>query len=135
MLGLTEFDIFAERPLPKKVVKSPATSLGIGKLVQSEIDIRKKESLGMAPVKDGGRKLGTDTSVAGPSYNVAKRTRSPTPYLEQWECLVCTLYVQQFYFFAVALFLRLLYRRNDAEHPTCSACATPRGDKTWDQRS
>ena len=82
-----------ERPRTGKVVRSAATSLGIGKLVQSEIDLRKKESLGMAPVKGGGRTLGTGTShiCTGSSHNVA-RTHAQTPSPEWWACLVCTLY-------------------------------------------
>lgn len=91
----------------KRVVRSPAASLGIGKLVQSEIDFRKRESLGMTSVKGGGRTLGS--SGTGPSHNVAKGICTLTPSPEQWACLVCTL-------------------RNDAEHLACSACATPRGD-------
>lgn len=101
----------------KKAVKSPATPLGIGNLVQSEIDYRKKESLGMVPVNGGGRALGTGTSGAkGLSHNVSQRVQTQAPTQQQWTCLVCTLC-------------------NKAEHPTCSACATSRGEKTWTQRS
>jgi hypothetical protein len=85
-----------ERPRTRKVVRSPAASLGIGKLVQSEIDLRKKESLGMAPVKGGGRTLGTGTLDSVRSlHNVAKGTYPLTPPpAERWTCLVCTLYYQ-----------------------------------------
>lgn len=70
--------------------RSPAASLGIGKLVQSEIDLRKRESLGMAPAKGGGRTLGTRTWEAPGS--TPKPTQNPPSEL-QWNCLVCTLWV------------------------------------------
>ncbi|KAJ7903525.1 WLM domain-containing protein [Mycena olivaceomarginata] len=46
-------------------------ALGLGGLVQSEISLRKKESLGMAPVKAGSRVLGV-------------------PKTQQWACHMCT---------------------------------------------
>ncbi|KAJ7284943.1 WLM domain-containing protein [Mycena rebaudengoi] len=49
--------------------------LGLGKLVQSEISLRKKESLGMAPVKGGGRVIGVTRAAGEP----------------EWACNVCTL--------------------------------------------
>jgi hypothetical protein len=57
-------------------------ALGLGKLVQTEIDFRKKESLGMAPVKGGGRTLGS-----------APRRPSSPPTASQWTCELCTLLV------------------------------------------
>jgi hypothetical protein len=45
----------------------------------------------MAPVKSGGRTLGSGT--ADSVHNVAKGTRTLTPSPKQWACLVCTLYV------------------------------------------
>lgn len=77
------------------MVGNPATSLGIGKLVQSEIDLRTKESLGMAPVKGGGRTLGTGNPVfATSSHNAAEGLRTLPLSPEQWTCLVCTLYAE-----------------------------------------
>ncbi|KAJ7494691.1 WLM domain-containing protein [Mycena galericulata] len=46
-------------------------------LVQSEISLRKKESLGMAPVKGGGRALGGSTRA--------------THEEQEWACVICTL--------------------------------------------
>ncbi|TEB33376.1 WLM-domain-containing protein [Coprinellus micaceus] len=72
-------------------------ALGLGKLVQTEIDFRKKESLGMAPVKGGGRTLGS-----------APRRPSSPPTASQWTCELCTLI-------------------NKAQDSTCAVCETPRG--------
>ena len=64
-------------------------------MVQTEIDFRKKESLGMASIKGGGRTLGS-----GPSpylnllSNNARQTQAqaqPSSQQEIWNCLVCTL--------------------------------------------
>jgi len=61
-----------ERHPINKVARPSGPPLGIGRLVQSEINIRRKESLGMEPVKGGGRMLGTGTSdFMKPSHNVA----------------------------------------------------------------
>jgi hypothetical protein len=68
---------------------SKPASLGIGKFVQAEIDLRKKESLGMASIKGGGRTLGTRTSTAGSDKNTAQKSLNTL----QWICLVCTLWV------------------------------------------
>lgn len=64
--------------------KSNAMALGLGRMVEAEIDIRKKESLGMAPVKGGGRTLGSRSSGM-------KQNAQSTP--KKWDCLVCTLFV------------------------------------------
>ncbi|KAJ7274390.1 WLM domain-containing protein [Mycena haematopus] len=59
-----------------KESKKGAT-LGLGNMVQSEISLRKKESLGMAPVKAGSRILGRGSHA---------QTTEPS-----WACHMCTL--------------------------------------------
>ena len=60
-------------------------ALGLGKLVQTEIDFRKKESIGLASTQGGGRTLGSS------------RPRGPSPDLDpasqggRWNCKICTL--------------------------------------------
>ncbi|KAF7330573.1 hypothetical protein MVEN_02497500 [Mycena venus] len=54
---------------------------GLGNMVQSEISLRKKESLGMAPVKAGSRVLGG---------GIPARKTQEEP---QWACYMCTLCV------------------------------------------
>jgi DNA-dependent metalloprotease WSS1 len=58
-----------------------SNAIGLGRMVKAEIDLRKKESLGMAPVKDSGRTLG--------SRSTGMMQSKPT----KWDCLVCTLSV------------------------------------------
>jgi hypothetical protein len=59
--------------------------LGLGKLVQTEIDFRKKESIGLASIQGGGRTLGSS------------KPRGPSPALDpagqgvRWNCKICTL--------------------------------------------
>ncbi|KAJ6513254.1 WLM domain-containing protein [Mycena sanguinolenta] len=62
-------------PKPKESKKS--TTLGVGNMVQSEISLRKKESLGMAPVKARSRVLG--------GASRAQETE------QSWACHMCTL--------------------------------------------
>ncbi|KAI5890112.1 WLM-domain-containing protein [Schizophyllum commune H4-8] len=77
--------------------KAPA-SIGLGKLVQSEIDLREKEAVGLAPVKnEATRKLG-----GRPQARKGERAES------KWSCLACTFI-------------------NAPGHLACSICATPRG--------
>lgn len=59
-------------------------AIGLGRMVKAEIDLRKKESLGMAPVKGSGHTLGSRST--GMIRNVQS-----TP--AKWDCLVCTLSV------------------------------------------
>ena len=59
-------------------------AIGLGGMVKAEIDLRKKESLGMAPVKGGGRTLGSKST--GMLGNVQSTST-------KWDCLVCTLSV------------------------------------------
>ncbi|KAG7451134.1 WLM-domain-containing protein [Guyanagaster necrorhizus] len=74
--------------------------LGLGKLVKTEVDFRKKEALGMVPTQ-GSRRLG----------GRVKSKESDTEFspTEPWECAVCTLI-------------------NKPRHLACSACFTPRGN-------
>ena len=64
-----------------------SNAIGLGGMVKAEIDLRKKESLGMAPVKGSERTLGPrSTGNSGMLQNVQS-----TPM--KWDCLVCTLSV------------------------------------------
>ncbi|KAJ7170646.1 WLM domain-containing protein [Mycena crocata] len=58
-----------------KVKESESRPVGLGKIVEREISLRKKESLGMAPTKAGGRVLGGRTVQKEP----------------KWACSICTL--------------------------------------------
>lgn len=95
---------------------SSLNTLGLGNIVQTEINFRKKESLGMAPIRGGGRTLGSTESKP-----ISRKERSPSvlepPVSEEhlWICLVCTL-------------------ENAAEHLACSVCTTPRGEKLFQAR-
>ena len=71
-----------------KATVLPSTSLGLGKMVQTEIDLRKKESIGMAPVKGGGRKLGAKPKPE-PEFKPPEMQNDRSP--SAWSCLVCTL--------------------------------------------
>ncbi|KAL1744844.1 WLM domain-containing protein [Schizophyllum fasciatum] len=88
--------------------RTPA-SIGLGKLVQSEIALRKKESVGLAPVKnEETRKLGGRPQLlpkAAPSSRDESAPRKPAG----WSCLACTFI-------------------NEPSHLACSICATPKGD-------
>jgi hypothetical protein len=75
------------------------SSVGIGRLVQTEIGYRKKEALGLNPSKRGeqGRKLGSG-SGQGPASMKAQleqpsntASSSSDPSQSQWACGVCTL--------------------------------------------
>ncbi|KAF8896398.1 WLM domain-containing protein [Infundibulicybe gibba] len=111
----------AQGPMPQ--VNPPnvsSTSLGIGKLVQNEVNLRKKESLGMAPIKGGGRTLGGTRPAISARSPPQSRLVLPVEAAKveklQWGCLVCTL-------------------DNDLQHLACSACATPRGGQTWTKQA
>ncbi|KXN89116.1 DNA damage response protein wss1 [Leucoagaricus sp. SymC.cos] len=87
-------------------------------IVQDEIKYRKKEALGMVPVKDDHRMLGkapktyvsrTNTPMPEPAKNTRKSNFSST---NGWSCLVCTL-------------------ENQLEHLACAACATLKGEDTY----
>ncbi len=68
-------------------------ALGLGKMVQTEVDLRKKEALGMAPVKGGGRTLGSRRPVPrSPSVSSSEEALVKEPAPERpWSCPVCTL--------------------------------------------
>lgn len=78
------------RPTIPTIPKSTGT-LGLGKMVQSEIKLRKQESLGMAPVKGGGRTLGGSGPIKPlhPSPAPAPEQQHKTD--QEWSCVVCTL--------------------------------------------
>ncbi|CAA7267167.1 unnamed protein product [Cyclocybe aegerita] len=66
-------------------------NLGLGRMVQTEIDLRKKEALGMAPVKGGGRILSTKPPMRDPGPAKAIGESSGKSPQGAWSCLVCTL--------------------------------------------
>src|SRR5271170_2826710 len=82
----------------RKLSKRPEGSLGLGKLVQTEIDLRKKESLGMAPIQSA-RKLGTGVPKkgskgagnSGDDTREAKISHRFSSTGVSWSCLVCTM--------------------------------------------
>lgn len=78
------------KTLPKA---SNDRALGLGKMVQTEVDLRKKEALGMAPVKGGGRTLGSRRPAArSASYSSSEEALVKEPVPERpWSCPVCTL--------------------------------------------
>ncbi|TFK40323.1 WLM domain-containing protein [Crucibulum laeve] len=111
---------------PSKSTSKSSGELGIGKLVQSEIDLRKKESLGIAPVKGGSRTLGGSTRKITNALDNTSRSRllssqatippADSKTTGKWSCLVCTL-------------------ENEADHLACAACTTPQGDMVYSQRA
>lgn len=62
-------------------------------MVKTEIQLRKKESLGMAPMKGGGRTLGTSPARDKLAWGQGERTLKPTEQGDSrgWTCMVCTL--------------------------------------------
>ncbi|KAK0223196.1 WLM domain-containing protein [Armillaria fumosa] len=94
-----------------KEKEKKTSPLGLGKLVKTEVDLRKKEALGMAPTQ-GSRKLGSNSKESGDRVQPhATKPWSETEFspTEPWECAVCTLI-------------------NKPRHLACSACFTPRGN-------
>jgi len=79
--------------------------LGLGRMVQSEVELRKKESIGLA-LTGGGRKLGGVVKSATPPRGQKD---------EEWGCLVCTL-------------------SNEPLQLACIACGTPKGEAIWTDR-
>jgi hypothetical protein len=89
-----------QQPKPMKTSKiGPSSGLGLGRMVQTEIDLRKKENLGLAPAR-GDRKLGgTNTKKWGPGSVTAggdNREGNVREHLSggSWSCLACTLFVK-----------------------------------------
>ncbi|KIY43853.1 WLM-domain-containing protein [Fistulina hepatica ATCC 64428] len=84
--------------LPPPLPDGTGSAKGI---LKAEVDFRKKEALGMAPIKDeASRKLGAGARMPSPSQAA------------EWSCLVCTLI-------------------NQAGHRACDACGTSRGEERW----
>lgn len=94
-----------------------------GALLKDEIELRKRESLGMTGSGQrlgGNRRSSNSTSAIQPGQRdkeTQKSDRSPAPpaapeRMSEWTCLVCTL-------------------SNSMGHLACTACATPRGETTW----
>lgn len=75
---------------------SSLNPLGLGNIVQTEINFRKKESLGLAPIRGGGRTLGSK-SKSEPVSREEPSTSALEPHVAKllgehfWICLVCTL--------------------------------------------
>lgn len=87
-------------------------NLGLRNIAQSEVELRKKEALGLAPVNKY-RKLGEAPKANPSSHEPVKSTDGFSSRLtSKWNCLVCTL-------------------QNQPEHLACAACATPKGESTY----
>ncbi|KAF8807050.1 WLM-domain-containing protein [Phlegmacium glaucopus] len=93
-----------------KARHSNSNAIGLGRMVEAEMDLRKKEFLGMAPVKGSGRTLGSS------STGMIQNVQSAPIKQDVWDCLVCTL-------------------ENQPGHLSCSACSTPRGEHAWSQKT
>ncbi|KZP23769.1 WLM-domain-containing protein [Athelia psychrophila] len=88
--------------------KKQPTSFAMGNLVKDEVNLRKKESLGLA--LSGDQRLGRSSFRA--------KTDAPKEQdksLNSWDCLVCTL-------------------SNQSRYLACSACATPKGESSWSKQ-
>ncbi len=83
-------------PSTRSASSSRIKQLGLGKMVQTEIDFRKKEALGLTPVGAVERTIGSKPSTRVLREDSMHITRA----FEVWSCLVCTLYV------SLSLFLR-----------------------------
>ncbi|THH20719.1 hypothetical protein EW146_g661 [Bondarzewia mesenterica] len=99
----------------------------IGNLVMEEVNYRKQEALGLAPIRVA-RTLGTAPHGSVPRDPMgfgSEKTHSHVPNellltepssSQHWACLVCTLCPSD----------------NEAEYLACSACGTPRGETAWE---
>jgi len=113
----TQYKSQKPTPKPEPVIsrKGKAFSdIGLGKLVQTEIQFRKREALGMT---GPGRTLADSDDeivVSGPSRvsDIPRSNASTSVSQAQWECLVCTLL-------------------NEPSHLACVACGTTRGESAW----
>jgi len=106
-----------QKPTPKPVFSRKGKSssdIGLGKLVQTEIQVRKREAVGMT---GPGRTLADSDDdeivVSEPSRvsHILRTNASTSVSQAQWECLVCTLL-------------------NEPSHLACAACGTTRGENT-----
>lgn len=84
---VTKLILPSGNPQPEKKPK-----VGLGNLVKNEIEFRKKEALGLAPLKNGQRTLGEAPKANKPRKNEPETLRTSTSLSNQkWDCLVCTL--------------------------------------------
>lgn len=81
-------------------------AFGLTKLVQDELQLRKKESIGLALT--GTQKLGGSGRNRSLKADDSRDEARNKNEMATWECLVCTLY-------------------NKPKHLACSVCGTPRG--------
>ncbi|KAJ7707754.1 WLM domain-containing protein [Mycena rosella] len=88
------------------------TSSSLGKMVENEISLRKKESLGMAPLKAGGRILG----------GAARSTQTEPKRTPEWACTFCTLCVCISYICVIGTEPSSRLNRG----AICEACMQPR---------
>jgi hypothetical protein len=75
-----------------------SVTIGLGKIVQTEIDFRKKEALGLTPVGAVERTIGSKPSTRHASV-LREDSMHITRAFEFWSCLVCTLYVSLSFIF------------------------------------
>jgi hypothetical protein len=79
------------KPVSSRSSKGKASSdIGLGKLVQTEIQFRKREALGMT---GPGRTLvdSDDEIIVSEPSRIPRSNASTSVPQAQWECLVCTL--------------------------------------------
>lgn len=98
---------YTSQSQPKRSTRTPTgPGLRLGKMVQTEMELRRKEALGMAPVKGGGRTLGAtpakastkmrrDSPMLTDDRTMIRRPQKKHDGVEspegRWTCLVCTL--------------------------------------------
>ncbi|KAI9061300.1 WLM-domain-containing protein [Trametes sanguinea] len=113
-------------PVHKPGTSGKSRKMSYGALVQDEIQIRRRESLGLT----GGRPLGgmpsarerlgsrtsADKASSVPAHSSSAAANLAPAAGSAWSCQVCTLV-------------------NEPQHLACSACATPRGEATWSGNS
>jgi hypothetical protein len=103
-----------------------SNAIGLGGMVKAEIDLRKKESLGMAPVKGSGRILGSRSTGMIQRAIDSNEMGLPCVYP------VCHFLLQ---YFPRRCADACAPSENQSGHLSCSACSTPRGDQTWSQNT
>ncbi|KDQ57192.1 hypothetical protein JAAARDRAFT_35796 [Jaapia argillacea MUCL 33604] len=95
--------------------KAKGNDLKLGSVVEDEVQLRKKESIGLA-LTGGGYKLGSEPlkSTSKLLVEVAMSDQDHRSHDDSapWSCLVCTL-------------------SNQPHHLACSACSTVRGESSW----